>query len=53
LLAIGLTPEDAHGSVRFSVGKENTKEEIKYTIECLKKIVEDLRSVSPFYKTTR
>jgi len=33
LLAIGLTPEDAHGSVRFSVGKENTKEEIKYTIE--------------------
>ncbi|MEM5829030.1 MAG: cysteine desulfurase family protein [Candidatus Aenigmatarchaeota archaeon] len=53
LLAIGLTPEDAHGSVRFSVGKENTKEEIKYTIECLKKIVEDLRSVSPFYKTSR
>ncbi|MFH7873630.1 MAG: cysteine desulfurase family protein [Candidatus Aenigmatarchaeota archaeon] len=53
LLAIGLTPEDAHGSVRFSVGKENTKEEIKYTIECLKKIVEDLRKASPFYKTSR
>ncbi|MEM7816591.1 MAG: cysteine desulfurase family protein [Candidatus Aenigmatarchaeota archaeon] len=53
LLAIGLTPEDAHGSVRFSVGKENTKDEIKYTIECLKKIVEDLRKASPFYKTLR
>lgn len=53
LLAIGLSPEDAHSSIRFSVGKENTKEEIKYTIECLREVVKDLRKASPFYKSSK
>ena len=50
LLAIGLTPEDAHGSIRMSVGRENTKDEMKYTLEVLKESVEILRKISPFGK---
>jgi len=47
LLAIGLKPEEARGSLRMSVGKENTEEEIKYTIEVLKEEVSELRKISP------
>jgi cysteine desulfurase len=50
LTAIGLTPEEAHGSVRISIGRENTKEEIDYTIESLKEAVDILRKISPFKK---
>jgi len=48
LTAIGLLPEEAHGSLRISLGIYNTKEEIDYTVENLKKIVERLRNLSPF-----
>lgn len=48
LTAIGLKPEDAHGSIRLSLGIYNTKEEIDYTIENLKRIVKRLRDLSPF-----
>ncbi|MEM7826906.1 MAG: cysteine desulfurase family protein [Candidatus Aenigmatarchaeota archaeon] len=48
LLAIGLKPEDAHGSIRFSIGRENKKEEIEYTIEALEDSVKALREISPF-----
>jgi cysteine desulfurase len=48
LLAIGLTPQDAHSSLRFSIGKRNTEREIKYTIEVLKDEVKNLRKISPF-----
>ncbi|OYT40583.1 cysteine desulfurase NifS [Candidatus Pacearchaeota archaeon ex4484_26] len=47
LSAIGLPAEDLHGSIRFSLGKYNTKEEIKYTIKALKECVEKLRKISP------
>lgn len=47
LLAVGLKHEVAHGSIRFSFGKYNTKEEIDYVVEELKKIVKDLRELSP------
>ena len=47
LRAIGLTPEDAHGSIRLTIGKENTIEEIKYTIDALKETIERLRAMSP------
>lgn len=47
LLAMGKTHEDAHGSIRFSLSKYNTKEEIDFTIEKLKEIVSDLRRISP------
>lgn len=48
LTAIGLPPEESHGSLRISLGIYNTKEEIDYTVENLKKIVGRLRYLSPF-----
>jgi len=50
LIAIGLKPEEAHGSVRITVGKENTMDEIDFAIESLKEVVEELRKMSPFAK---
>ena len=50
LLAIGLPHEIAHGSIRISIGKYNTKEEVDYLIEQLVEIVERLRAMSPLYE---
>jgi len=50
LLAIGLKPEDAHGSLRLTLGRENTEEEITYVLETLPKIVKKLREISPMWK---
>ncbi|MBQ4062557.1 MAG: cysteine desulfurase NifS [Christensenellaceae bacterium] len=50
LLAIGLPHEIAHGSLRLTLGEENTKEEMDYVVESLKGIVEKLRSMSPLYE---
>jgi len=47
LTAMGISPELAHGSLRFSLGKQTTKEEIDYVLEELPKIVERLRSLAP------
>lgn len=47
LKAIGLAPEVAQGTIRFSFGTNNTKEEIDYVIEVLKKNVAKLRQMSP------
>ncbi len=49
LLSIGVPIEVAHGSIRFSFGKNNTIEEAKYTVEKLVKTVEILRKMSPLY----
>lgn len=49
LLAIGLPHEIAHGSLRISIGKYNTKEEIDYLIDNLVEIVGRLRDMSPLY----
>jgi cysteine desulfurase len=48
LLAIGLPPEIAHGSLRLTLGKDNTEEEIDYVIDILPEIIEKLRALSPF-----
>lgn len=48
LLAIGLPPEIAHGSLRLTLGKDNTEEDIDYVIDILPKIIEKLRALSPF-----
>ena len=48
LLAIGLPPEIAHGSLRLSLGKDNTEEEVDYLIDILPKIIKKLRALSPF-----
>ncbi|MFR5684926.1 MAG: cysteine desulfurase family protein, partial [Clostridia bacterium] len=50
LLAIGLPHEIAHGSLRISIGKYNTKEEVDYLLDNLTKIVERLRNMSPLYE---
>ena len=50
LLAIGLKHEIAHGSLRISIGKYNTKEEIDFLIESLVEIVQRLRDMSPLYE---
>lgn len=50
LLAIGLPHEIAHGSLRLTLSSETTKEEIDYTVDALKQIVERLRSMSPLYE---
>ncbi|MBU1167472.1 cysteine desulfurase [Patescibacteria group bacterium] len=47
LLAQRLTFKEAHSSVRFSLGKHNTKKEINYLMKHLPKIIEDLRKMSP------
>lgn len=50
LLAIGLPHEIAHGSLRLTIGDENTKEDIDFVIEQLKRIVARLREMSPLYE---
>ncbi|EHQ88038.1 cysteine desulfurase NifS [Desulfosporosinus youngiae] len=49
LLGMGLIHEIAHGSLRFSLGRQNTEEDIDYVLEQLPKIVERLRMMSPLY----
>ena len=51
LLAMGIPAEFAHGTLRFSLSKYTTKEEIDYTIESLVEIIEKLRELSPLWKT--
>ncbi len=50
LLAIGLPHEIAHGSVRISIGKFNTREEVMSIVPALKEIVQRLRDMSPIYE---
>ena len=50
LLAIGLPHEIAHGSLRLTLSEETTMEDIDYTVDKLKDIVEKLRSMSPLYE---
>jgi cysteine desulfurase len=50
LLAIGLPHEIAHGSLRLTVNDEITEDEINYTIDQIKEIVDKLRKMSPLYE---
>lgn len=50
LLAIGLPHEIAHGSLRISIGKYNTKKEIEYLVKSLVEIVNRLREMSPLWE---
>lgn len=47
LLAIGLKHEDAHGSLRFTVGRLTTENDIDYLLDVLPEIVQRLRKISP------
>lgn len=50
LLAIGLPHEIAHGSLRLTLSEDTTIEEIDYTVDKVKEIVDRLRSMSPLYE---
>lgn len=50
LLAIGLEPQRAHGSLRISLGKFTTKKDIDHLLKVLPKVIQKYRMVSPFYK---
>ena len=47
LLAIGLKPQDAHGSLRITLGRFTTEEQVNYFLEKLPPIVQRLRKLSP------
>lgn len=47
LLAIGLAHEEAHGSLVFTLGKQNTEEDVDYVTEILPDVVKRLRALSP------
>ncbi len=49
LLATGMGPELAHGSIRFSLGRENTEEDIDYVLEKLPQIIARIRKMSTIY----
>lgn len=49
LLAMGIPEEEAHGSIRFTFGADNTEEDVDYTAERLKEIVRELREMSPLF----
>jgi cysteine desulfurase len=48
--ALGVSPEVAHSSLRFSLGRLNTDEDVEYLLEALPRIVKKLREMSPLYK---
>jgi len=52
LLAIGLKPQEAHGSLRLSLGRWTEEEDIDYLLEVLPKVIKKLRKISPFKKLT-
>lgn len=50
LLAIGLPHEIAHGSLRLTIGRSTTQEDVDFTIDSLKTTLENLRMMSPLYE---
>jgi len=50
LKAMGVDPAIAQGSIRFSLGKDNTEEDINYVLEVLPEIIARLRAMSPLYR---
>jgi cysteine desulfurase len=50
LLALGLSPEQAHGSLRFTFGRENTEKDMERVLEVLPGIVAKLRAMSPLLR---
>jgi len=50
LMAMGLTEPEAHGSLRFSLGRRTSDKDINYVLKILPKVVEKIRKISPFKK---
>jgi len=53
LLALGLPPEQAHGSLRFTLGRDNTQADVERVLEVLPGIVAKLRAMSPLLKSSK
>jgi len=53
LLALGIPPEQAHGSLRFTLGRENVEADVERVLEVLPGIVARLRAMSPLLKTKK
>jgi len=51
LTAIGLRPQEAHGSLRITLGRENTDEEVDRVGEAIVEVAESLRAMSPFRRS--
>jgi cysteine desulfurase len=49
LTAMGLSPERAHASIRFSLGKQNTPEDIEFALALIPETIARLRELSPVY----
>ncbi|MFH1101414.1 MAG: cysteine desulfurase NifS [Methanobacteriota archaeon] len=49
LTAIGVDPKQVHGSLRFTLGRGNTKDEVSYVVKVLPEIVQHLRLMSPLW----
>jgi cysteine desulfurase len=47
LLALGLSHETAHGSLRLTMGKDNTPEDVDYILQVLPGVIKNLRAMSP------
>jgi cysteine desulfurase len=50
---MGLSPEQAHGSLRFTLGRENSEEDMERVLDVLPGIVAKLRAMSPLLKTQK
>ena len=53
LLAMGIPAEIAHGSLRFTLGKENTDEQVDTVLDVLPKVVQRIRDMSPTYRDAK
>jgi len=53
LLALGIPPEQAHCSLRFTLGRENTEADVERVLEVLPRIVAKLRAMSPLLKAPK
>jgi len=52
LLALGLKPEECHGSLRITMGRSNNQEQVDYVAECIAEAVERFRAMSPLGRDT-
>ena len=50
LTAMGVDPADSQGSIRFSLGRDNTREDMDYVLEVLPPIIKRLRDMSPLFE---
>jgi cysteine desulfurase len=53
LTAMGVDPAETQGSIRFSLGRDNTKEDMDYVVTVLPPIIQRLRDMSPLYEKGR